>query len=284
MRIRLVSLMAANADPFYRALAPALSAATGLDVELVEDVPWQERQARFERAEAEIAFACGVYYTRQVDDHRRPLALLAAPVPAAPRYGGCPVYFSDIVVRRESRFQSFSELRGHSLGYNEPGSHSGYNIVRWYLARRGWGERFFGHVVEAGSHQAAVRLVAGGHVEAAAIDATVLEIELQEHPWLSRRLRVLHTLGPSPIPPALAAPHLSLETRLAVRQALLRLHMTEAGRLLALGRFARFAAVADEDYAPIRQMDRLARTVTLLPSAARHEIAPTGNGNGAGIR
>jgi phosphonate transport system substrate-binding protein len=261
--------MAANADPFYRALAPGLAAATGLDVECVEDAPWQARQERFERGEAEVAFACGVYYTRQVDEHRRRLGLLAAPVPAAPRYGGCPVYFSDVVVRRDSGCQSFAELQGRSLAYNEPGSHSGYNIVRWYLASRALGGTFFGRVVEAGSHQAAMRLVAGGKVEAAAIDATVLEMELQEHPWLSRHLRVLHTLGPSPIPPALAAPHLPEGDRSAVRDALLRLHTTESGRrLLALGRFSRFAAVADEDYAPIRRMDRLARTVTLQPSGS----------------
>lgn len=262
--------MAANADPFYRALAPALAVGTGLEVELVEDAPWQERQVRFEQGEAEIAFACGVYYTRQVDEGRRPLALLAAPVPAAPRYGGRPVYFSDLVVRRESRFQSFAELQGRSLAYNEPGSHSGYNLVRWDLACRGLAGTFFERVVEAGSHQAAMRLVARGEVDAAAIDTTVLELELQEHPWLSQHLRVLHTLGPSPIPPALAAPHLPQEIRLAVRDALLRLHLTKAGRrLLALGRFSHFAAVADAEYDAIRRMDRLAQTVTLLPSEPR---------------
>lgn len=267
MRIRLVSLMAPNADPFYRALAPALSAATGLAVELVEDVSWQERRQRFEQGDAEMAFACGVYYTRQVDDHRRPLALLAAPVPAAPRYADRPVYFSDVVVQRESGFRRFVDLQGRSLAYNEPGSHSGYNVVRWYLARRGLRESFFGRVVEAGSHQAAMRLVAAGEVDAAAIDATVLEAELQDHPWLARQLRVLQTLGPSPIPPAVAAPHLPSDAALAVRDALLRLHLTESGRRgLALGRLSRFAAVADADYAPIRRMDRLARTVTLQPS------------------
>src|SRR5262245_45116585 len=132
MEIRLVSLMAANADPFYRALAPALAAATGLDVQLVEDEPWQERQRRFERGAAEVAFACGVYCPRLVDDHRRPLRLLAAPVPAAPRYGGRPCYFSDVVVRGDSPFRRFADLRGRTLAYNEPGSHSGYNVVRWH--------------------------------------------------------------------------------------------------------------------------------------------------------
>lgn len=265
--IRIVSLMAPNADPFYRALAPALAASTGLPVELVEEEPWQERQRRFEGGGAEVAFACGVYYTRQVDEHRRPLDLLAAPVPAAPRYNARPVYFSDIVVRRESPFKSFDQLRGASLAYNEPGSHSGYNIIRWHLSRRGLPGSYFGHVVEAGAHQTAVRLVAAGEADAAAIDTLVLETELHEHPWLAERLRVIHTLGPSPIPPAVAAPHLPEEQRQALRDALLRLHQSETGRrALSLGRFSRFTPVADHQYARIRRMDRLARCVTLRPS------------------
>src|SRR5437763_1251282 len=125
MTLRLVSLMAPNADPFYRALAPALAASTGLDVRVLDTEPWPVRQQRFERGEAELAFACGVYYTRQVDDRRRPLRLVAAPVPAARRYGSRPVYYSDLVVRRGSRIRRFEQLRGRSLAYNEPGSHSG---------------------------------------------------------------------------------------------------------------------------------------------------------------
>lgn len=266
--LRLVSLMAPNADPFYRALAPALAAHTGFRIELDEDAPWQERQRRFDAGDAEVAFACGLYYTRQVDD-RRPVSLLAAPVPAAPRYGGSPVYFSDVVVHRDLGIERFAELQGRSLAYNEPGSHSGYNIVRWHLASHRVGGDFFGRVVEAGSHQAVMRLVARGEVDAAAIDATVLELELEEHPWLSQHLRVVHTLGPSPIPPAIAAPHVPEEVRMALRGALLRLHRTEAGcRVLSLGRFSRFAAVTDEDYAPIRRMDELARSVALLPTKA----------------
>jgi phosphonate transport system substrate-binding protein len=268
MTIRIVSLMAPNADPFYRALAPALSESTGLRVTLLEDAPWQARQQRFAEGGAEVAFVCGVYYTRQVDDHQRPLELLAAPVPLAARYGRQPVYFSDLVVRRESSVGSFEELRGRSLAYNEPGSHSGYNVVRWHLAERGLEGGFFGRVVEAGAHQAAMRLVARGEADAAAIDTTVLETELLHYPWLEERLRVIHTLGPSPIPPAVAAPHLPEEVRRKLREALFGLHRSAPGRrVLAAGRFARFTGVSDQDYDPIRRMDSLARRVELLPAA-----------------
>ena len=44
---------------------------------------------------------------------------------------------------------------------------------------------FFARVVEAGFHQRAIRLVAAGVVDAAAIDSQVLAVELRDHPELA---------------------------------------------------------------------------------------------------
>ncbi len=66
--------------------------------------------------------------------------LLAAPVMAAERYQGQPVYYSDIVVHHASRFQTFADLRNATWAYNEPHSHSGYHVVRFHLAQTGESE------------------------------------------------------------------------------------------------------------------------------------------------
>src|SRR4029450_8447959 len=47
---------------------------------------------------------------------------------------------------------------------------------------------FLARVVEAGFHQRAIRLVAAGAVDAAAIDSQVLAIERRDHPQLAARL------------------------------------------------------------------------------------------------
>ena len=57
-----------------------------------------------------------------------------------PRYGARPVYYSDVIVHADSSFRHFEDLRGGTWAYNEPGPHSGYNLVRYHLAMRGWGQ------------------------------------------------------------------------------------------------------------------------------------------------
>jgi hypothetical protein len=50
----------------------------------------------------------------------------------------------------------------------------------------------------------AIRLVAAGGVDAAAIDSQVLAIELRDHPPLADGLRVIDAFGPSTIQPVVA--------------------------------------------------------------------------------
>jgi phosphonate transport system substrate-binding protein len=83
------------------------------------------------------------------------------------RYGGRPVYFSDVVVRSDSSVQSFADLRGAAWAYNELTSQSGYNITRYTLAIRGETGAYFSRVVLAGSHQRSLVLVLDGSVDAA---------------------------------------------------------------------------------------------------------------------
>ena len=98
-------------------------------------------------------------------------------------------------------------------------------------------------------------MVLGGEVEASAIDSQVLAIELREHPESATGLKIIDSLGPSTIQPAVAAVHLSQELRADVRRALLKMHEDPRARVaLAFGFVERFAPVVDETYDDIRRM------------------------------
>ena len=71
-----------------------------------------------------------VEFERRVSRRRVPIA---APVLRGERYGGRPIYFSDVIVHRDSPYRSFLDLRGRSWAYNEPLSQSGYGITRYHL-------------------------------------------------------------------------------------------------------------------------------------------------------
>jgi phosphonate transport system substrate-binding protein len=83
--------------------------------------------------EVDVAFVCGLPYIQLTQHGEPPVEPLAAPVLEGDRYGGKPIYFSDVVVRRDSPFRTFLELRGRSWGYNETQSQSGYGITRYHL-------------------------------------------------------------------------------------------------------------------------------------------------------
>ncbi|MFN2190547.1 MAG: phosphate/phosphite/phosphonate ABC transporter substrate-binding protein, partial [Candidatus Promineifilaceae bacterium] len=190
---------------------------------------------------------------------------LAAAVMEGKRYGDRPVYFSDIVVRTDSPLLNFADLEGCIWAYNEPNSHSGYNVVRYHLATLGELYGFFGQVIESGAHQKSLEMILNGEVDASAIDSTVLETELTLQPDLSDKLRVIESLGPSPIPPWIVSKNLPAATRYALRQTFLEMHRDYQGAaILKSARIKRFEAVTDIDYDSIREMEHTAAWVESL--------------------
>jgi phosphonate transport system substrate-binding protein len=180
---------------------------------------------------------------------------LAAPVLEDARYGGRPIYFSDVVVPAGAETASFDELRGRSWAYNEPASHSGYLVTLYRLHQMGETGRFFGTVEMTGFHQRSIRRVAAGEVDASAIDSQVLAVELRDHPELRERLRVIDTLGPSTIQPLAAASRLPRSVKDEVRAVVVGLGQDPASRgALDAGLVRSFTPVDDATYADIRAM------------------------------
>jgi phosphonate transport system substrate-binding protein len=149
------------------------------------------------------------------------------------------------------------------LPSTSPHPQSGFGIVRYALAQRGYDGSFFGVVIESGAHERSLELIQNGQADAAAIDSTVLETELRGRPRLADKLRVVATLGPSPIPPLVASRRTTTTLRAAVVDALLCMPHDPFGlRVLEKARVVGFASVTDADYEPIREMARLGDCVS----------------------
>jgi phosphonate transport system substrate-binding protein len=262
--ITIVSLLSDNHQPFYAGVADHLARRTGVPTRFITDVPWQAREHMLRDGRAQVGFLCGQVYAYETAW----LALLAAPVMRDRRYNGRPVYFSDIVVRRESPFHSFAELRGARWAYNEPGSWSGCRVLEAYLAEQGETAAFCGSVVESGAHLRSLAMIVDGTIDAAAIDSTVLDLELARRPELAEQIRSVASLGPTTHPPAVVRRDTPAAVVSQLRAALLHMHEDGAtAKIFAAGRFARFAVVRDEEYDSIRRKTRLAEQARLaLPA------------------
>ncbi len=256
--------MAENADFVAAAVTSYIAKQLGVAAEFVNGIPWQEREFLLDAGRIHVAWICGLPYVLRADRPHPQIELLAAPVMQDARYEDRPVYYSDVVVRRDSEFRTFADLRGASWAYNEPGSHSGYNVVRYHLAVVGAASGYFGEVIEAGAHQVSLQMILEGRIDASAIDSTVLEQEFRRDPAIRSQIRVLERLGPSPMPPWVALRSLPQDLRNSLRAVLLGMHQDPRGReILGECHMARFAPVKDADYDAIRRMTHLAAPVTL---------------------
>ena len=253
--LKVISIQSQNAAESCRQITRYLGDNLGIPVEFINDVSWQERDRMLNTGEADIGWICGLPYVKKAADYPGQFELIAAPVMRNRRYQHKPVYYSDVVVRQDSRFKSFEDLRGTDWAYNEPNSQSGFNITRYHLAQLGETDYYFNRVLEAGSHLSAIEMVLAGEIEAAAIDSTVLELAYAETPQLKDDLRIVEVLGPSPIPPWVINKKVPKPLRQTIQQLFCQMHTTAAGhKILSDWQIKRLVAVSDADYDPIREM------------------------------
>jgi phosphonate transport system substrate-binding protein len=249
--LRFATFLAPNMAPVYRFLAARIGQHLGRPVELVVGRSFDQ----FERGEVDLGVIRGLPYVWLAARRPPPVEPLAAPVPTGARYGDRPVYYSDVIVGRDRPITRVEDLRGCSWAYNEPASHSGHTVTLYSLVRLGAGPGFLGQVVEAGYHQRAIRLVAAGTVDAAAIDSQVLAIELRDHPRLGAGLRVVGAFGPSTIQPVVVARRLPDALKDQVQELLVALADDPVARpVLDYALIDRFAPISDAAYDDIRAM------------------------------
>ncbi|NET46690.1 phosphate/phosphite/phosphonate ABC transporter substrate-binding protein [Okeania sp. SIO2B3] len=262
--LKVISLLSENSDSTCRQITQYLSKQLDIATDFIDNIDWREKHQLLDAQEVHLGWICGIDYVRKIDSKISPVDLVAAPVMKHPRYQQQPIYFSDVIVHRDSQYNAFEDLRGKSWGYNDVGSHSGYNLVQYHLAKLGETHGYFGKVIEAGTHLQAIEMVLEHRVDGAAIDSMVLDLELRTKPQLQSKLRVIENLGPSPIPPWVITRNVPSALRESIRQAFWNLHETPEGRsILEPEQMMKMVQVEDSNYDLIRDMKKVANQVVL---------------------
>ncbi|MEP7287633.1 MAG: PhnD/SsuA/transferrin family substrate-binding protein [Chloroflexota bacterium] len=247
-----VSYLSPTMRGFYEVVTAYLGEMADRDAVLSQhDDPLEDPAMLAERVD--LAFICGLPLVLYNRISRNALVPLAAPVMQSSRYADRPIYFADIVVRADSTVQAFTDLAGTTLCYNDPGSNSGYNLLRYRMIEAGLTHGFFGSVIQSGSHQKSIWWVAEGKADCSVIDSTVLEQEIRNHPELADQLRIIESIGPCPMPPIVAARRLGSSIIKQWQAALLNpeLALREA---MDRARIRRFAPVELDAYRELGTM------------------------------
>ena len=170
---------------------------------------------------------------------------------------GKSTFTSRIYVRKESGITTLEGLRGKTIAFVDPSSSSGYTYPMVLLIERGLVKNrdpktFFREVMFAGAHDAAMRALLNGHVDAMA------SFDMAREQYLSdpaEREKIAFVAETPPIPEAgiAARDGLAPATFDKVRAALIQMRGPAYASLLKrMYDIDGFEAAEDRDYDPVR--------------------------------
>lgn len=214
----------------YSLLADYLGKRVGKRVALVQRRTYAEINELLRRGSLAGAIMCtGAYLEAQ--GNGIPLVGIAMPVVRGERN-----YHSVIIVRSDTSFARIEDLAGASFAFTDPHSLSGHLYPHWLLLERGHDPGiFFKRTILSYGHDASIRAVMKGIVDAASVDSLIYEEESSRDPGVVTAVRIIHTSPPLPLCPIVTPSSLDLEVRKGLATALIGMKDTEEGRAI-LGR------------------------------------------------
>lgn len=242
----------------YQNLLDYLSQKLDRPVELVQRRTYAEVNDLVERGYVDVAFVCTSAYVEGHDKFGMELLV-------APQVNGETIYYSLLLVPSNSTARSMADLRGKVFAFTDPISNSG-RVYPTYLVKElsNTPDQFFARTFFTYSHDDAIRAVADGLADGAAVDSLVYEFALARDPGLVEKVKVIHRSTPFGIPPVVVGPAVRPQLKVELQDALLAMADDPQGQtaLQAIG-VDKFVLIEDSAYNSARQL--LASVEPVLP-------------------
>jgi len=244
---RMYSATPAAAQAWRELLGRVLERA-GLGWEIVEYAAPAPLGALWDRDDLGCAMMCGLPWSR-----RRPRpTLVGAPVPSPARYGGKPIYFTDIAVRAEAPFERLEDTFGGVVGYTLRDSMSGYVALRAHLLRyrQASGSPLYARAVGGFVNaRSVIEALAAGTIDVGPLDSYYHDLLKRGDAELAAKVRTIASTPAAPIPPFVATGMVAKADLARLRGAL---DAASTAPELAAQRAAllldRFSVPAESDY------------------------------------
>ncbi len=171
-------------------------------LDVIAHPPPQPLGDLWRRDDLGCALMCGFPWATWRDTIERPTPL-AVPVPSPAIFGDRPMYWTDIVVRADSRVASVADLEGMRFAFTVEDSQSGYQAPRRFFAERAQlagGHLFRAMVGPLITPRRVVEAIVAGDADAGPLDAWWHALLRRHEPEVAARLRTVATTTPAPIP------------------------------------------------------------------------------------
>ena len=219
-------------------------------VELVQRRTYAEVNELIKNGAVDMAFVCTSAYV--AGEREFGMELLAAP-----QVNGETVYYSLLIVPEESSAQSMADLKGSDFAFTDPMSNTGRNYPTHLVIDLGQTpEQFFERTFFTYSHDDAIRAVADGIADGAAVDSLVYDFTINREPGLNQKTKVIHSSPPYGIPPVVVGPHVRPQSKAELQAILMTMNENPAGRsALATAGIDRFVSIDDSAYETVRTLE-----------------------------
>lgn len=237
---------------FLARWAAYLSAAVGAPVRFVQRRSYRDIVDMLRDGQLDAAWICGFPWVVG----RSVLRGVSIPL-----YRGEPWYQSYLIVpAADARTASLAALQGKVFAYSDPDSNSGCLVPRTTLLKAGIDpDRHFARSFYTWGHRNVVSAVAAGLAQGGAVDGYVWDTLQRTAPAIVRRTRVAWRSDRYGFPPLVVRAGLSADSERRLRDALLGMSETAAGkRLLAELNLTSFGRFVPEIFDGIAGLVRLA--------------------------
>jgi phosphonate transport system substrate-binding protein len=233
----------------YDELLTYLSEKLGRPVELIQRQTYAEINDLVRSGNIDVAFVCTRAYVEGKRDFDMELLV-------APQVRGQAVYYSYLIVPRDSEAQSLEDLRGKTFAFSDPMSNSGRLVPVYRLWQMGeTPESFFKKYIHTYSHDNSIKAVAEKLVDGAAVDSLVYDYALARGFEYIARTKIIWKSPPYGTPPVVVHPYLNSKLKTQLRDIFLAMDQDEEGRrILQDLMIDRFVVIDDAAYDSIREM------------------------------
>lgn len=220
---------------YYRAIARHVAKATGRSTVLIQRKTYAEVNMLMANGEVDIAFLSTGAYASHRGMNEIELLLMA-------ERSGNSLYTPDVIVHRDSDFQSLADLQGRTFAFTDPLSFSGHMVIEDYLNRQGTvPEKYFKRFFYTYNHDKSIWAVANKLVDGASIDSQIYEYAKLRNPALTDNLRIIGSMKPSPTGPVAISKNVPAQQKAELQRIFLNMNRdpetAEAMQQLIIDRF-----------------------------------------------
>ncbi len=233
----------------YQEIVDYIGEKLGKKTKLVQRATYAEMNDLVKNKKVVAAFVCSGPY---VEGHEE----FGMEIIVVPQMYNDTIYYSYIIVNKNSSIKSFKELRGKKFAFTDPKSNTGKVVPTYILSKMNeTPETFFSGFIFSGSHDNSIEAVAKNIVDGAAVDHLIWEYLNKRNPGFTSGTKVIEKHGPYAIPPIVTHPGTDPVLKQKLRSILLDMHNDEKGKkIINKIEIEKFAVIDDASYDSVREM------------------------------